>query len=203
MPHWLTLQNYGAARAVPKTVHKRLQTDYFHSQNMNTITQNRNIHGMKDKFMKGSVIINITGGNNQILPHAVHATQNFFGDQFAPEQLCQEVPVEADVPVIVRESCHPQSSELSDNAVRLRKYVDTDENLRIYLQQIQVCETATALAQVVVNMEQQERNLLRSETTKERFIRLVLSLAPNIQRGNTVNNLRARIYDAQQRKNKK
>lgn len=33
------------------------------------------------------VTININGGNNQILPNATEAVQNFYGDQFAEKKL--------------------------------------------------------------------------------------------------------------------
>ena len=36
------------------------------------------------------VTFNIYGGNNQILPNATKAEQNFYGDQFAEEKLAKD-----------------------------------------------------------------------------------------------------------------
>ena len=37
------------------------------------------------------ITININGGNNQILPNATEAVQNFYGDQFAEKILSNTV----------------------------------------------------------------------------------------------------------------
>ena len=39
---------------------------------------------------KSNVTFNIYGGNNQILPNATEAVQNFYGDQFADQMLHSE-----------------------------------------------------------------------------------------------------------------
>jgi hypothetical protein len=39
---------------------------------------------------KSNVTFNIYGGNNQILPNATEAVQNFYGDQFADQKLHSE-----------------------------------------------------------------------------------------------------------------
>lgn len=39
---------------------------------------------------KSNVTFNIYGGNNQILPNATEAVQNFYGDQFADPKLHSE-----------------------------------------------------------------------------------------------------------------
>ena len=36
---------------------------------------------------KSNVTFNIYGGNNQILPNATEAVQNFYGDQFADQKV--------------------------------------------------------------------------------------------------------------------
>ena len=55
---------------------------------------------------------------------------------------------------------------------------------------------------VVVDMQAQEPKLWKEETVKERFIRLLLPLAPRLTKGTSVDNVRARINDAFARKPK-
>ena len=50
------------------------------------------------------ITININGGNNQILPNATEAVQNFYGDQFAEKILSNTV--------VDKESC-PEVGKLS------------------------------------------------------------------------------------------
>lgn len=49
-------------------------------------------------------------------------------------------------------------------------------------------------------MQHQEPRITKEEITKERFISIVKALAPDVKKGNTVSNIRARINDALQRK---
>lgn len=146
---------------------------------------------MEDKFKGGGITINISGGNNQILPHATQATQNFYGDHIADDEFRL---------LTSKGSEAPQSSEMSEAAVRLRRYVDSDERLKTYLAEIRLCGSATELAQVIVSMQHQEPRITKEEITKERFISIVKALAPDVKKGNTVSNIRARINDALQRK---
>ena len=39
---------------------------------------------------KANILFNISGGNNQILPNATKAEQNFYGDQFAEKTLAKD-----------------------------------------------------------------------------------------------------------------
>ena len=39
---------------------------------------------------KSSIVFNINGGNNQILPNATQATQNFYGDKYIEEMAKKE-----------------------------------------------------------------------------------------------------------------
>ena len=111
------------------------------------------------------VTINKNGGNNQILPNATEAVQNFYGDQFAEKIL--GAPTLDSTP-------SPEVSKLS-------LYIDK-VNLPGYISQIGECLNATEFAKVVISIFGQESKLTEEEIVKERFIRLLLPFAPNSQR---------------------
>ncbi len=125
------------------------------------------------------VTININGGNNQILPNATEAVQNFYGDQFS-EKILQQPSTKEDV--------LPEVEKLS-------LYINK-ENLSGYLSQIGECSNATELAKVVVLMCEQEPRLTQEEIVKERFISQLLPFAKKLTKGRGIDNLRARINDA-------
>lgn len=125
------------------------------------------------------VTININGGNNQILPNATEAVQNFYGDQFAEKKLSNTADG--------IESC-PEADKLS-------LYIDK-VNLPGYISQIGECLNATEFAKVVISIFEQESKLTEEEIVKERFIRLLLPFATKLAKGRTIDNLRARINDA-------
>ena len=125
------------------------------------------------------VTININGGNNQILPNATEAVQNFYGDQFAEKKLSNTADG--------IESC-PEADKLS-------LYIDK-VNLPGYISQIGECINATEFAKVVISIFEQESKLTEEEIVKERFIRLLLHFATKLAKGRTIDNLRARINDA-------
>lgn len=52
------------------------------------------------------VTININGGNNQILPNATEAVQNFYGDQFADKILNEQKRDEVSLPEVERLSLY-------------------------------------------------------------------------------------------------
>ena len=78
-----------------------------------------------------SIVFNIYGGSNQILPNATSATQNYYADEAEPE----EDDVNKDEEPI-----------LSPEATRLFSYINKVEDLRIYLVQIAECTNAVELA---------------------------------------------------------
>ena len=125
------------------------------------------------------VTININGGNNQILPNATEAVQNFYGDQFAERILANPASDGASIPEVSK----------------LSLYIDK-VNLPGYISQIGECITATELAKVVISIFEQESKLTEEEIVKERFIRLLLPFATKLAKGRTIDNLRARINDA-------
>lgn len=125
------------------------------------------------------VTININGGNNQILPNATEAVQNFYGDQFAEYILKKQ----------------DEDDEFFTQKERLTPYINK-ENINGYLAQIGECNNATELAKVVVQMCEQEPRLTQEEIVKERFISLLLPFAKQLSKGRGIDNLRARINDA-------
>lgn len=127
-------------------------------------------------------IINIHGGNNQILPNATEAIQNFYGTSFA------EANIERPLPILPGDCIDPK-------AMCLIPYLNDRENLDTYLAQLQVCRSASDLARIILDMQKRESRITQEEVVKARFISLFLPLV-NFTNGKTVNNIRARINDA-------
>lgn len=125
------------------------------------------------------ITININGGNNQILPNATEAVQNFYGDQFAEKILGNPASDGASIPEVGK----------------LSLYIDK-VNLPGYVAQIGECQTATELAKIVMSMLEQEPKLTDEAVVKERFITLLLPLAHKLDKGRSIDNIRARINDA-------
>ena len=119
--------------------------------------------------------ININGGNNQILPNATEAVQNFYGGHFPEHPLPDPSAQETEPP----------------EAQKLALYINK-ENLGRYLSLIGECRSATELAR-----------LFPEEMVKERFIRLLLPFASKLEKGKTIDNIRARINDAWMNRPKK
>ena len=88
-----------------------------------------------------SIVFNIYGGSNQILPNATSATQNYYGD---------EAELEKD------DVSKDKEPALSPEATRLFSYINKVEDLRIYLVQIAECTNAVELARVIVKMGERE-----------------------------------------------
>lgn len=131
------------------------------------------------------ITININGGNNQILPNATEAVQNFYDNRFVEKQL----------------DGTPAKEESLPETDRLSLYIDK-VNLPGYLAQIGECRTATELGRLVVQMVEQEPGLTAEEMVKERFISQLLPFAFKLSKGKTIDNIRARINDAWARRPK-
>ena len=95
-----------------------------------------------------SIVFNIYGGSNQILPNATSATQNYYGD---------EAELEKDDVSMDKEPA------LSPEAMRLFSYINKAEDLRIYLVQIAECTNAVELARVIVKMGEREPKITSEE----------------------------------------
>ena len=72
---------------------------------------------------KNSIIFNISGGNNQILPNATKAEQHFYGDQFAKEALRKGSPEV--LPLTDEERCAVMwpTSRLARRQLRLGRWL--------------------------------------------------------------------------------
>ena len=157
-----------------------------------------------------NVTVHIINSNATIAPVAKVAGQTII-NVGTPDQV-QDALVTAEtlnlkLAEMSQEPEIPQQSvpfDESDDAIRLRKYCDTEESWKKYLDDIRTSKSATDLAKVIVMMEQSEENLMRDDSTKQSFLEVVQPLAIGIKKGNTISNIRQRIYDAQRRnKNKK
>jgi len=121
------------------------------------------------------ITITIHGGNNQILPNATEAIQNFYVGEYCGETSQEE---------------EDGRSGLMPETIRFRAYINKEEDLERYLAQI------VELAQVILVMQENEPKITPEEMVKERFIRLFLPITPRITKGKSVSNIRARINDA-------
>lgn len=130
---------------------------------------------------KNSIIFNISGGNNQILPNATKAEQHFYGDQFAKEALRKGTPTEAPLTVDER---------------RLLVYIEKEESLRNYVASLSACKTAAEVGKVVVIMSENEPRLTEERIVKEDFIEKLLPFITNVQNGRGIANLRVQINNA-------
>ncbi len=127
------------------------------------------------------VNINIYGGNNQILPNATKAEQNFFSSEFAEKKLS---------------SSDMQEEELTEAEQALAIYINKVEALRGYVTLLGNCKTARDLAEVVATMCQQEPSVDETLIVKQSFINLLLPFVPEWEKGKTVDNIRVAINNA-------
>ncbi len=127
------------------------------------------------------VNINIYGGNNQILPNATKAEQNFFGSEFAEKKLS---------------SSDMQEEELTEAEQALAIYINKVEALRGYVTLLGNCKTARDLAEVVATMCQQEPSVDETLIVKQSFINLLLPFVPEWEKGKTIDNIRVAINNA-------
>lgn len=127
---------------------------------------------------KANIIFNISGGNNQILPNATQATQNFYGDKYIEEM---EKKGNAD-----------EAPDITKST--LAHYINNVERLTYYIGKLSSCEDARSLAQVVIEMlEDPQVAVDNDEMVKERFIKKLLPNAPKVT--TTISNIRQRIND--------
>lgn len=140
---------------------------------------------------KSNCTFNISGGNVQILPNATQAVQNFYGDQFAEEALKAN-------------ACANENNaapELTEEEKALQLYINKVEVLKRYTSRLAQCTSASDIGRVVVDMRKDEEVRVDDyEMVKERFINVLLALAPQVTSGKTVSNVRQRINDAWERR---
>ena len=123
-----------------------------------------------------SVSIQIYGGNNQILPNATYAVQNFYGDELASQNTAGESSSPA-----------PLSPP---------EHINNVDTLRGYLTQLQACKTAREVGEVVATMCLQETTIVEELIVKQNFITLLLPFLTNVETGKSIDNLRLYINQA-------
>lgn len=118
---------------------------------------------------KSNVTINIHGGNNQILPNAVHAEQHF----------------------------HYHDAEKQEEPTRTRIYDNVEVGAE-YITKLRRCCTASDIAGVVAEMVRDESipYLDKALAVKAAFFTNLLPFCRNVRSGITESNLRARINAA-------
>lgn len=140
---------------------------------------------------KSNCTFNISGGNVQILPNATQGIQNFYGDQFAEEALKASVNT----------TPGNAAPELSDEEQALQLYINKVEVLKQYASRLFQCTSASDIGKIVVDMRKDEEvRVDEYEMVKERFINVLLTLAPHVTSGKSVSNVRQRIIDAWDRR---
>ena len=130
---------------------------------------------------KSNVTFNIYGGNNQILPNATEAVQNFYGDPFADKMLHPEgTPADA----------------LTEDEQRLAIYINKVESLRSYVSLLTACKAAKEVGEVVATMCQNEEAIDEVLIVKADFIKLLLPFLTKMTSGKGIDNLRTYINSA-------
>ena len=84
---------------------------------------------------------------------------------------------------------------------RLCSYINKVEVLKQYASRLSQCTSASDIGKIVVDMRKDEEvRVDEYEMVKERFINVLLTLAPHVTSGKTVSNVRQRIIDAWDRR---
>ena len=142
------------------------------------------------------VTFNIYGGNNQILPNATKAEQNFYGDEFAEKILAEKSHDEDLLDLQSGKEQKDSSVTLSEDEQSLSIYINKVETLRGYITLLRSCKTARDLGEVVATMRQQEPTLTDELIVKQSFITLLLPFVPKWEKGQTIDNIRVAINNA-------
>ena len=130
---------------------------------------------------KANIIFNISGGNNQILPNATKAEQNFYGDKYIEEMM--------------KSKTESQEPKLSPEATRLSLYINNVEALSEYIGKLAACTNAKELAQVVMDMVNDTGVKVDQDVmVKQEFIEVLQPLAPQVTTG--ISNIRKYINEA-------
>lgn len=93
--------------------------------------------------------------------------------------------------------------ELTQGEKDLLLYINKVEILKQYTSRLAQCTSSSDIGKVVVDMRKDDEvRVDEYEMVKERFINVLLALAPNVTSGRTVSNVRQRIVDAWERRRK-
>lgn len=130
---------------------------------------------------KANIVFNISGGNNQILPNAIKAEQNFYGDKYIEEMM--------------KAKTKSQEPVLSPETTRLSLYINNVEALAEYIAKLSACTNAKELAQVVMDMvNDTDVKVDQDIMVKQEFIEVLQPLAPQVTTG--ISNIRKYINEA-------
>ena len=130
---------------------------------------------------KANIVFNISGGNNQILPNATKAEQNFYGDKYIEEKL--------------RSKTDNPGPRIDPEAARLSLYSNNVEALAEYVAKLSACTNAKELAQVVMDMvKDTDVRVDQDSMVKQEFIEVLQPLAPQVTTG--ISNIRKYINEA-------
>lgn len=130
---------------------------------------------------KANIVFNISGGNNQILPNAIKAEQNFYGDKYIEEMM--------------KAKTKSQEPVLSPETTRLSLYINNVEALSEYVGKLSACTNAKELAQVVMDMvNDTDVKVDQDIMVKQEFIEVLQPLAPQVTTG--ISNIRKYINEA-------
>ena len=162
-----------------------------------------------NKMPKKEVKITFTihGGNNQILPNATHAVQNFYSNVPSPLMPEEEDAVEIKKTILEKTAepeqwepaqAVPQKQEKEEETYRhLSSYINNEELYHYYKEKLKVCLQASDIAKVAVEMAMNEDipRIDRDEIVKERFFKLLPPLCSRLIKKTSHSNLRQRIND--------
>lgn len=130
---------------------------------------------------KANIVFNISGGNNQILPNATKAEQNFYGDKYIEEKL--------------RSKTDNPGPRIDPETARLSLYINNVEALAEYVAKLSACTNAKELAQVVMDMvKDTDVRVDQDNMVKQEFIEVLQPLAPQVTTG--ISNIRKYINEA-------
>ena len=130
---------------------------------------------------KANIVFNISGGNNQILPNATKAEQNFYGDKYIEEKL--------------RSKTDNPGPRIDPETARLSLYINNVEALAEYIAKLSACTNAKELAQVVMDMvNDTDVRVDQDNMVKQEFIEVLQPLAPQVTTG--ISNIRKYINEA-------
>ena len=128
------------------------------------------------------IIFNISGGNNQILPNATEAVQNFYGDQFAEAAL--------------QHTADSTASEYSDEAEQqLCLYISDKVRAREYISQLRQCRQASEAGGIVATMVDRG-DITKEQAVKQAFIEKLVPFLTGMTKGTGIDNLRTQINNA-------
>lgn len=157
-------------------------------------------------------VINVYGGNVQVLPGATTAVQNNYGDRFASvavssvnsesvDSRASGVPPSDSSLLSCEGGVEEEEPELSAEERHLNLYVGDVKLLRDYIRRLGECSSARGMAEVVCLMLDETRLAVHTVVTAQ-FIHTLLPFAEGVTSGMTVDNVRVQIHKMIERRGK-